>query len=116
MKKRLSLLFFACLLAGCASYRPIVDMEGVNPEQYERDLKACQEYAQQVGVAGETATGSAVGAAVGGAISAVAGWDVGRGAGVGAVTGVASGGSSAASGQKQVINRCMTGRGYRVLR
>ena len=116
MKKYLVIASLAFLAVGCAGYRPIVDMKGVDQAQYERDLSECQQYAEQVNVAGETATSGAIGAGVGGAIGAVTSGRVGTGAAVGAIVGVASGGSHAASGQKQVINRCLIGRGYRVLR
>ncbi|RJX31957.1 MAG: glycine zipper family protein [Oxalobacter sp.] len=104
------------LLTACAGYRPIVDMKGVDKAQYEKDLKECQEYAEQVNVAGETAAGGAIGAGIGGAIGAVSGGRAGVGAAVGAITGTATGAGKATSGQKQVINRCLAGRGYRVLR
>ena len=116
MKKYFCLLVLGAALSGCAGYRPVVDMKGVDQAQYEQDLRECQQYAEQVNVAGETATGSAVGAAFGAAVTAVGGGRGTTGAAVGAITGAGVGGSHAASGQRQIINRCMTGRGYRVLR
>ena len=116
MKKYLAMLALALLMVGCAGYRPIVDMKGVDQARYEQDLKECQQYAEQVNVAGETAVGGGIGAVLGGAIGAVGSGRAGTGAAVGAITGAAAGAGGAASGQKQVINRCMTGRGYRVLR
>jgi outer membrane lipoprotein SlyB len=116
MKKYIALVLLALVTAGCAGYRPIVDMKGVNEEQYEADLKECQQYAEQVNVAGETAAGAGIGAAFGAAVSAAGRGRVGPGAAVGAVTGLAAGGGRAASGQKHVINRCLAGRGYKVLR
>lgn len=112
----ISLVSLALLATGCAGYRPIVDMKGVDKEQYEKDLKECQEYAEQVNVAGETAAGGAIGAGIGGAIGAVSSGRVGVGAAVGAIAGTATGAGKATGGQKQVINRCLAGRGYRVLR
>lgn len=117
MKKYLILLLVSFLAVGCASYRPIVDMKGVDQAQYEKDLSECQQYAEQVDVGGDTATTGAVGVGVGGAIGAVSGGrrGFGVGAAIGGITGVTSGASHAGSSQKQVINRCLIGRGYRVL-
>jgi outer membrane lipoprotein SlyB len=111
------------LITSCATYRPIVDMQGVNYSRYEQDLAECQSYAKQVDVAGETATatiiGGAFGAALGLAVGAILG-DPGGGAAIGAVigggSGLAEGAASGAGGQMNVIRNCMTGRGYRVLR
>ena len=54
-------------LTGCAGC-PIVDMNGVHPMQYQRDLEECENYASQVNVAGQTATGAVAGAVVGAVI------------------------------------------------
>jgi hypothetical protein len=109
--------------AGCAAYRPIVDMKGVDRNQYERDLAECQAYAEQVNVGGEAATGALIGGAFGAAMGLAVGallGDPGEGAALGAVigggSGLASGAAEGAGGQVNVIRNCMMGRGYRVLR
>ena len=111
------------LLTSCATYRPIVEMKGVDNYQYERDLAECQAYAEQVNVGGEAATsaiiGGAIGAVLGLAVGAVLG-DPGEGAALGAIigggSGLASGAAEGGRGQIDVIRNCLMGRGYRVLR
>ena len=70
----------------------IVDMKGVNPADYQRDLNECQTYAQQVDTTGKVGGNAAGGAVVGGAIGGIFGGAEGaaRGAGAGAVTGGAA--------------------------
>lgn len=102
-------------IAGCAGHSPIVDTRGVDMSNYEDDLDECQEYAEQVGVGGDTAVGAGVGAALGWALSAVSGGDNKSAASVGAVSGGAAGLGRAAASQKNVITRCLQGRGYKVL-
>jgi outer membrane lipoprotein SlyB len=110
-------------LAGCANtgadVRPIVDTQGINQAQYERDLADCQNLAQQQSGAGESAAKTAVGgAAVGGLIGLVTGGNgtrIAQSAGVGAVIGGATGAYSGNKAQEGIVKRCLTGRGYRVL-
>lgn len=112
------------LLAGCAqSYEPIIDRKGVDQARYEQDLAECRQYAEQVSPAGEAAAGGLLGAAFGAALGAVVGafsGSAGTGAAVGAatggVTGTAGGAVGGVQGQKQVIDNCLRGRGYSVLR
>ena len=114
----LALLF---LISGCSNTpgKPIVDMKGVNAQQYEQDLEECSVYADEVSVAGKTAGGAAAGAAVGAAVGAI--WDghngnsPERGAATGAVVGGAGGAGSGLSERSQVVKNCLRGRGYRVL-
>jgi hypothetical protein len=109
------------LAAGCTS-TPIVDMGGVDQDQYDRDLAACQEYADQVNVTAGTAGGAAIGAAAGAALGAVIGAITGApgtGAAIGAASGGATGGvsgaGSGASRQDRVVRTCLRERGYSVL-
>ncbi|MFQ5658662.1 MAG: glycine zipper family protein [Candidatus Methylomirabilales bacterium] len=112
------------VLAGCAGYRPIVDMRGVDESRYEADLRECQQYARELSPAGEAATGALIGAALGAATGAALGASTGAGAGWGARSGVAYGGiggmayggANALAAQRNVIVVCLQGRGYRVLR
>ncbi len=115
----------ATLLAGCATGQSpyvgsrdvIVDTQGVDHYTYQRDLADCRAYADQVGVAGRTATGAVGGAVVGGLLGAAAGnsTTAQRAAGVGAVAGGAGGVASGYSERQRVVRNCMSGRGYRVL-
>lgn len=124
MNWQLPIALFACLvmLVGCAhtgaGYRPLVDTQGVDMNQYERDLRDCQGYAQQTVNAGQGAViGAVAGAVLGALLAGVAGsgYSKGRSARVGAVAGAVGAGAEAESGQRDVIRRCMAGRGYRVL-
>jgi hypothetical protein len=111
-------------LAACAqTYEPVVDLKGVDQNKYQADLAECRAYAEKVSPVGEAATGAVLGAALGagiGAIAGAAGGDVSTGAGYGAAiggtAGLAGGGAHGVSGQIEVINNCLRGRGYKVLR
>ncbi len=124
MKKITCLILFIFLtVSGCAGYRPIVDMQGVDGSQYETDLAQCQKYAEQISPGKSAAIGAvavAAGAAIlGGVAALVFDLDVGDvmgdaailGGTLGAMEGAAAGGRS----QVDIIKNCMSGRGYRVL-
>ena len=118
--KPILVIGLAIVLAGCAgaNYRPLVDMQGVNGAKYESDLSACQSYAGQVGGAGEhAAIGAGIGAILSGALAMIGGnrYDAGRSAAAGALLGGAGGAGAGESSQRDVVRRCMAGRGYRVL-
>ena len=123
MKKlALAIMFVGMLFAACASYRPIVDMKGVDGERYEKDLVECQQYAEQINPAGSAAGGAVIGAAFGAIIGGITGsllGDTGAGVRYGAAYGAASGGASGAAvgaeSQINIIRNCMAGRGYKVL-
>jgi uncharacterized protein YcfJ len=105
------------LFTGCAHYRPIVDMQGVDADRYNTDLYECQNYATQIDPGAHAAVGAAAGAVFGVLIGAIIGGrgSIGTGAALGGVQGVAAGGAEGATGQRAIIMRCMSGRGYRVL-
>ncbi len=113
----------ASLLAGCAAttgsnYRPIVDNRSVDLNRYENDLRECQGYATQTAGAGESAAAGAIaGALLGGVLAAAAGKNYSRTstARVGAVTGAVGAGTQGETDQRNIIRRCLTGRGYKVL-
>ncbi|MBI5277371.1 MAG: glycine zipper family protein [Burkholderiales bacterium] len=113
----------ALALAGCATtganYRPIVDLRGSNPAAYETDLRECQAYATQTAGAGESAAAGAVGGAILGALLGIAAGYGSRNyqhtAGVGAVAGAAGAAAQGEQNQRDIIRRCMSGRGYNVL-
>lgn len=107
----------APIAARGVSYRPVVDMKGVDTALYETDLLDCQRYALQVVGPG---TAAAAGAALGYGI----GYLVGRAYGVEnrssigrttAITGAVSGAAGGVVSEQAVVNRCIAGRGYRVL-
>ena len=121
---RATAITISIILVGCAGYRPIVDMQGVDQARYESDLAECQAYASELSPANEAVGGAVLGAAFGALTGAVLGAATGAGAGWGAQTGAAMGGMSglgygganAAASQRNIIIVCLQGRGYRVLR
>ena len=116
MNKVLAITLIAALLTGCAgaAYRPMIDSTR-GPGNYEKDLIDCQDYAKQV-VGG--AEGAIFGAILGALLGAALGGGHGLGnemAGFGAATGALSVGAAGENNQRDVIRRCMAGRGYSVL-
>jgi len=121
---RLAALTLA-LLSGCATtagqgsgaqYSPVVDRPGPN---YAQDLAECQAHARKVMSAADGAAAGAVAGAIFGALlMAAAGGnhaDQRSGAWVGALSGGTGAAASAEGGQRGIITRCLTGRGYTVL-
>lgn len=114
------LVAIALALIGCAgaNYRPLIDSKGVDFNRYEADLSECQRFATQVNGAGENAaTGAVAGAIFGSLLAAAAGknYDRTSSAKVGALSGAVGAGAEGENNQKNVIRRCLTGRGYKVL-
>ena len=113
----------AAFLVGCAAtsganYRPIVDNKGVDQNRYESDLRECQSYATQTaGAADSAAAGAVAGALLGAVLAGAAGKNYSRSssARVGAVSGAVGAGVEGERNQKTIINRCLAGRGYKVL-
>lgn len=106
------------LLVACTTTDEIIiDQKGVNMSAYQQDLDECQSYASGVKTGEKTAKGAASGAVVGGLIGAITGGGSGaaKGAGVGAVGGGARGANEGERSEVQVVKRCLSGRGYRVL-
>jgi uncharacterized protein YcfJ len=109
-------------ISGCANmganYRPIIDSKVINRAKYEQDLKECQEFAKEApsgmdGVIAGAVVGTLIGAAVGGSTgnSYIRNSTMNYGGTYGAL----SGGASAEGTQRNIIKRCLTGRGYSVL-
>ena len=120
--KSLALISCAFFLAACAGFwdpsGAIVDLKGIDREQYEADLADCQAYAGEVPAGKHVGTGAAGGAAVGAVAGAVSGANktgIGQSAGVGAVYGGTIRGMGVVREKQQVLRECLRGRGYRVL-
>lgn len=120
MKKLAVAALAALMLVGCAApsganYVPLIDTK--QTPQYEDDLRECQNYAARAAGAGDTAVaGAMAGALLGLAVGAIlGGGGHGRLAGLGALTGAVQGGAAGETNQRDVIRRCMAGRGYSVL-
>lgn len=122
----------ALALTGCAAYQPmpatgftqaemhtpIIDRQGVDENQLNRDLFDCQRYAAQAApVGGSAAAGAVAGALLGAILMGAAGGQGLRNeaAAVGAISGGLSAGADAAMTRRSIVSRCMIGRGYRVL-
>ena len=103
------------LIAGCAAHpEPIVDLKGIDPDVFERDLEECEAYADQISIGESAAKSAAVGAVIGAAAGAIGG-AAGEGAGYGGIYGATNGGLEAEREKQYVFARCLEGRGYRVL-
>jgi outer membrane lipoprotein SlyB len=121
--KKIVSLSILTLLVACSNmgsnYSPIVDKKGVDESRYQQDLAECQNLstdAQGAGASG--AKKAAGGAAVGALIGLVGGGNstnIAQAAGIGGVIGGASGLYSGNAEKENIIRRCLSGRGYRVL-
>ena len=119
MKSIALLIACAVLLSGCAveQYRPVVDNH-VSQGSYEADLADCQQLAAQRPAAASAAGGAVFGAVLGGLLAAAVGLrgdDVGRVAAWGAVNGGVNGAAYGVAEQRDIVARCMAGRGYDVI-
>ena len=123
MKHFLTLVVCASFLSGClastgANYRPIIDTANVDLNVLEKDITECQQFAKQKASAAQSAlAAAAVGAAFGAVLAAAAGSEYSKEktARVGAVTAAAKGAASGEKGQREIIRKCLAGRGYNVL-
>ena len=125
---RLTAFIFAAVLTGCATapqngpvalstYDPVVDMSRCKNCDYANDLYQCKAIAaNNTRYMANAATNAAVGAAVGAIFGAILGLVVGLLAGAGAAGGALGGLGNESLTVNQMIVRCMTGRGYVVLR
>lgn len=124
MKYQIALISVV-LLSACASsggytdmgYRPVVDLQP-GQTNYQQDLDDCARYAQQRQGAGQSAAAGAVaGAIVGGLLGALFGDSrlAGQMAVVGAVSTAPGAAATAEGTQRDIVRRCLAGRGYRVL-
>jgi hypothetical protein len=119
----INVIMIASLATACAGRhrtpggQVIVDMKGVDREQYQKDFDECSAYTSQVDGQGKVVGGAAGAAVVGGAVGAIFGGPDGaaRGAGAGAVVGGAKGVGATASERHAVVSNCLRNRGYAVL-
>ncbi|MEP2990599.1 MAG: hypothetical protein ABJN65_15165 [Parasphingorhabdus sp.] len=123
-QKPSTIMAIACtglVLSGCANtasgYRPIVD--GYEDEVYHADLADCQALAKTKRYDnGETKTAALAGAVLGGAVGAIEDDSVeGAIAGVllGGLIGAAGGAADTRTDRKDIVIRCMDGRGHAVV-
>ena len=118
MKRQIAIAAIVWVMTGCTTTDEIIiDRKGVDASSYENDLAECRSYASGVKTGEKTAKGAASGAVVGGLIGGITGGGSGaaQGAGIGAVGGGARGASEGEETEVQVVKRCLSGRGYRVL-
>ena len=130
-RKILAVSAAALMLAGCAqnvngryTYEPVTDVKasGKTSEQYAVDLRECQQLAAQRDGTGEAVAGAIAGALLGAALGGIVGHAYGApqhgmayGAGVGGITAGAKGAAAGHGNQQAIVQRCLAGRGYRVV-
>jgi len=112
-------LFVALLCSGCATtqYRPLVDA-GVSRGNYEDDIADCQHLADQRPAAAQAAGGATAGAVLGALLGLAVGLrgdDVAHVAAWGAASGGINGAAYGVAEQREIVSRCMAGRGYNVV-
>lgn len=119
MSKRFAIagIFAALALSACTppmnTYEPIVDQPSAS---YPRDLAECQNLGQraqneyQQRAANQAIGGAIIGALLGAAIGDTSGAALG-----GAAIGSTSGLDEVDAGPNRVVDRCLAGRGHRVL-
>ena len=122
MKKILTLFLISFLTLSCTSgakYVPIIDGD-TSSDRYKNDLSKCQELARTyqynrldnaARIGTSTGIGAVVGQIFGGNTRATL-----SGAAIGAIAGIFSSGIETNEGRKQIVIRCMSGRGYNVLK
>lgn len=106
-----------------AGYEPVVDHYGIDKMVYRSDLYECQALASQFkqnssSSNSESVNNAVIGAVVGAAVGAAIGnkKTAKQLAGVGAVGSYVNGRSSSSGDAKDVVIRCLKGRGYKVLK
>lgn len=124
---RVALVPLLCLIAtGCApssTYRPNVDLTGVDTARYEIDLYDCKKVAERDRY-GPVLAGAILGAGVGGALGSSLGMlsagNIGLSTSYGTISGAVVGtgiGVSQVQGpldEKQFVDQCLRNNGYKV--
>jgi len=103
------------LFIGTVNAAPVIDPNGVDMGQYQRDLAECEQISQQAQRTGGSA--AVRGAAVGGALGAITGNSsrAKKGAGVGAVMGGLGSRASTNAERSTIVKNCIRNKGYTVL-
>ena len=129
MLKNISILCVTTLMISCASHQYIIDPKSsTNPENYYADKMECENISEQESYTSNIGWGALksglLGAIASGAM-AYAGLASGNisvqnsaiiGAGGGIVTGSIFAGSNTYSTRKEIVRKCMEGRGYNILK
>jgi uncharacterized protein YcfJ len=121
MKKIAATLVAAIFVSGCANtgamYQPLVDLKSSTGSNYAQDLQECQAYAAtQMSAGGGAVAGAVAGAVFGLLVNAALGGGMrNSAASLGALSGASSAAAGAETNQRDVIRRCMAGRGWTVL-
>jgi len=116
-------------LAGCATPAPLVDMTGVDPVVYQRDLDRCEAIAPSYDKVGPLVAGAIMGASFGMGVGAMAGGSASATAaeGYGAAAGAATGAGTAAAlndapaasapppDETRSVADCLRAHGYKLL-
>lgn len=117
---RSAIILSVLVLSACATPGPIIDpsVNGKTDAEFRHDLIECKSLVEaNTSTAGSALTGAAIGAgvfALTGALMGVNG--VGSMAGLGAALGGAQGAGSSVQEKNIMMQRCLQGRGYSVLR
>lgn len=101
-----------------STYTPVVDMQGVDPARYSRDLGECRTYAHSVDNQAAAMQGAIGGAILMGVLSAALGGNSQmntQAASAGGFAGLVGNEGRALGKQERIIVNCMSGRGYRTL-
>lgn len=114
----LAVLPLSACAGGGAAYQPIID--GPQNAKFQQDIAQCQALAEQLSYNNsDVKTGAAAGAAVGAVAGLLRRGNSNSDPLIGAAVGGAYGGGGAAlvtrAERKNIVKRCMSGRGHRVL-
>jgi len=129
MIKKISIICVTSLLVSCASHQYIIDPKSSsNPENFYADKMECENISEQESYSSNIGWGALksglLGAIASGAL-AYAGFASGNvsvqnsaiiGAGGGIVTGSIFAGSNTYGTRKEIVQKCMEGRGYNILK
>lgn len=121
--RSVSLLVATALLAGCAAIdtRPkgdysLIDPRGVNKARFEADFEECALLARQDSISARAIAGAVVLGVIGAMAASGTGIRGRDSAAAFGAAGAAAGAADARQEQGQVLRRCLTGRGYTVIR
>ena len=129
MIKKISMICATSLLISCANNQYIIDPKSsTNPENYYADKMECENISEQESYTSNIGCGALksglLGAIASGAL-AYAGFSSGNisvqnsaiiGAGGGIITGGIFSGANTYSTRKEIVRKCMEGRGYNILK